>query len=155
MNLDFNHWIFQVLGISVVLLMMYFLFKYISKLIPKEDLELIEATSDMYIETKYYISLLGSTFDENATYLKLGFNNKEEIVLQTKSSFPKAYNSYILANDKIDLKNVLYYNVINYEIGKEIMKLKIRGKLMNTVSMTIQINPNDLELLTKIGERLK
>lgn len=109
----------------------------------------------MYIETKYYISLLGSTFDENATYLKLGFNNKEEIILQTKSSFTKAYNSYILVNDKIDLKNVLYYNVINYEIGNEIIKFKIRGKLMNTVSMTIQINPDDLELLTKIGERLK
>lgn len=109
----------------------------------------------MYIETKFYTNLLGSAFDENSTYLKFGFNKNDEVILQTRNSLPKIYNSYILVNNKADLKNIFYYNVINYEIGKEVMKLKIRGNLINTVSMTIQINPNDLELLNKIGEQLK
>ena len=60
-----------------------------------------------------------------------------------------------MVDNKKDLKNIFYYNVINYEIGKEILKLKIRGKLMNTVSLIIKINPNDLELLSKIGKRFK
>lgn len=155
MNLNFDHWLFQVLGISIVLVLMYFLFKYIGKKIPKVNLELIEETSDMNIETKYWINLLGSTFDENATYLKFGLNSEDEVVLLTRSNFPKTYNSFILVDNKKDLKNIFYYNVVNYQIGNEILKLKIRGKLMNTVSLSIKINPNYLELLSKIGKRFK
>lgn len=155
MNLNFDHWFFQVLGISIVLVLMYFLFKYIGKKIPKVNLELIEETSDMNIETKYWINLIGSTFDENATYLKFGLNSEDEVVFLTRSNFPKTYNSFILVDNKKDLKNIFYYNVVNYQIGNEILKLKIRGKLMNTVSLIIKINPNDLELLTKIEKKFK
>lgn len=94
MNLNFDHWFFQVLGISIVLVLMYFLFKYIGKKIPKVNLELIEETSDMNIETKYWINLLGSTFDENATYLKFGLNSEDEVVFLTRSNFPKTYSSF-------------------------------------------------------------
>lgn len=155
MDLDYNHWIFQVLGIGVVVLLLFLLLKYFKRLLPNEKLMLLEETSDCYIQSKYWMNFLGSTFNENTTYLKLGINAFDEVILQTKGNFSKGYNSFVLVSNVQELENIFYYSILDYEIRSETLKIKIQGKLMNIVSLTVQIDVVDIELLTKIGERLK